>query len=228
MTTHGLGRLAAEDPRDRGYPLRAFLAVPVVRKTTTWTMRYGALDQGQTSCCVGFGMKHLLMLGPVKQTSPTSRPTAFDVYDAAIKVDEWPENDVDPGRQAGTSVRAGFKALQGYGLLDTYAWARTAEDVIDWLCSSGPCLVGSDWLSGMFEPDAEGIVRVNESDAVAGGHCWTLCGWDQRRGLLRALNSWGKNWSINGRFWLTPEDFEKLLDRGGEAGTAVDHRKRAA
>lgn len=223
---HGLGRLPAPDPRDRAYPLKAFLAAPAVRKTTTWTMRYGALDQGKTGACVGFGMKHFLMLGPVKQTSPSSRPTAFDVYDAAILVDEFVDNDRDPQRQMGTSVRGGFKVLQSYGLIDAYAWAQTAEDVIDWLCGTGPTLAGTDWLSGMFEPDAEGIVRVKDSDTVAGGHCYALCGWDQERGLLRALNSWSPQWGRRGRFLISPEDFEKLLERGGEAGTAVDHRAR--
>jgi hypothetical protein len=71
----------------------------------TWAFFSKPLDQGNTGTCVGHGWKHRLMAAPMVRKAG-DKPSAFDIYDAAIKVDEWTDNDNDTDRQMGTSACA--------------------------------------------------------------------------------------------------------------------------
>jgi hypothetical protein len=218
-TLPGLGRLFHPDPRD--WPLRAVAAPaqePVERRTKIWTMRYRWLDQGATGTCVGHGWKHELLCEPTRSTKRLGSPTPFDIYDAAISIDEWTENDGDTARQFGTSVRAGAKVLQALGLLDHYAFVQSIHEAIDWLCSprGGPLVTGFNWYETMFERNAAGFLTIG--GAIRGGHCTLAHGWDNRRGAVKCLTSWRDF----GPFWLAGEDFERLLREDGEACAPVD------
>ena len=84
------------------------------------------------------------------QTTPAKSPTALEIYDRATELDEFPGNERD--RQAGTSVRAGAKALQERGVLAAYGWARTPEETIAWLNARGPVVIGVAGSAGSPAP----------------------------------------------------------------------------
>jgi hypothetical protein len=129
QTPYGLGRLPARDERDRRFLLMEHPRAQTITKVLdkTWAFFSRPLDQGNTGTCVGHGWKHCLMAAPIVRKKD-DKPSPFDIYDAAIKVDEFPDNDNDTDRQMGTSVRAGAKVLQTLGLLDEYAWITTADE----------------------------------------------------------------------------------------------------
>jgi hypothetical protein len=207
--------------RDRRRNL--FMAVGL--RTKLWGM--GALlDQGDTGTCVGHGHKAGLMASPVRGPGPLMSPTAFDIYRGACHLDPWPDND-NEDLNIGTSVRAGADFLKKQGLIREYNWAYTADDAIQALML-GPVVIGVDWYSGMMQVDAEGVIRANGD--IYGGHCVCLLGWDNARGMVIGINSWGRDFGRilrsglrNGRFYLPAEDFRRLMANQGEAVQLVEH-----
>jgi hypothetical protein len=49
-----------------------------------------------------------------------------------------------------------------------------------------------------------------------GGHEWVLLGCNVQKQYVTCLNSWGDDWSIGGRFYLTFADFAQLLADDGD------------
>lgn len=218
-TTPGLGRIVAPDIRDEPYRLRALGLVgaePRPRRTKVWPMFAKWIDQGQTGTCVGHGWRSLLTGTPRPRRDPL--PTPFQIYDAAIAIDEWASNDNDTARQFGTSVRAGARVLQALGLLTSYGWADDVDTAVDWLCWHGPMVGGFNWYSSFYERDKSGFLSIAPGARVAGGHCFLIQGWDERRGAAVCLNSW----ATYGRFLLSGETFERLLREDGECATPVE------
>lgn len=227
MAEHGLGRIAAPDPRDRRHPLTAGLPRRVARRNKTWSFRGAPLDQGATGACVGHGWKGWMLASPITQTTRTQEPTALSLYRQAVLVDEWPENDGEATLptdqlQSGTSVRAGAKAVQAGGFLAEYGWAWDVDTAANWICSQGPLVIGVEWFSGMFDVGGDGFIRI--SGDVVGGHCLCILGWSETRGAARLLNSWG-SWGENGRAWISGEDLARLLHEGGECCSALEIRR---
>ncbi len=142
-------------------------------------------------------------------------PDAFTIYHEAQKVDEWPGEEPD---YEGTSVRGGAKYLQAVGHLKEYRWAQTIDDVRVWLLSGkGTVVMGTTWYEGMFSPDPKtGLVKP--TGRVAGGHAYLCIGYSEPKGAFRYINSWGRSWGQDGRFWMDGEDAERLLvNEDGEA-----------
>lgn len=223
MTDYRLGRRFWPDSRDQNYPLRALLAAaPSAAETRGWRYwRDGPLlDQGRTSTCVGQAWRNWLAAAPIMDKVGVG-PDPYAIYDAAIKVDEWPANDNDVARQQGTSVRAGAKVLQALGFVASYHWAATAEEVFAWLLTGGTIVAGTVWREGMFTVDKGGM--IHPTGQVVGGHAYLLDGASKTRGVVRLYNSWGK-WGRNGHAWLAGEDLATLLADQGEACAAVEQK----
>ncbi len=150
-------------------------------------------------------------------------PQCLDIYDWAIGLDEWADNDWDTARQFGTSVRAGAKVLQGLGLIESYGWAYDLDTAIDWLSWQGPLVIGTNWYDSMFERDRHGFLRIPNGSRVVGGHCTLVMSVDLQREAVRVLTSWRDF----GYFWLSFEDFERLIREDGEccSPTETPHSK---
>src|SRR4051812_8573314 len=178
-TPYGLGRRHAPDPRDRLYPAQLVLdRMSPKRRTVPWK-RPRVLDQGQTGTCIGHGWRGWFEGEPTMHRPDEGRD-AFAIYRQAILLDEWPDNDVEetkPNEQleAGSSVRAGAKAMQADGYIGSYVWATSAAQIADFVTrvDGSPVVVGTRWYKGFFTPDPKtGIVRM--TGGIAGGHCWVV------------------------------------------------------
>lgn len=221
VVNKGLGRLISLDKRDKNYPLKALLP----RKAFNLTKRFWRSstywgDQGETSQCVAYSWIHYIHHGPL--TMPGKYPIVppVEVYMQAQKIDEWPGENYD-----GTSVRAGAEVLKSLGYIAEYRWGYTLEELIQAVLHIGPVVVGTDWLTGMFEPDANGFIRAN--GWPAGGHAYLIDGADTKNKYFRIKNSWGRNWAAKGNAFITFADMEYLINKPfAEICLAIETRKK--
>lgn len=224
MAIYRLGRLPQHD--DNNLKFKLFMATPVVRRTIYWSLFSNPADQGNTGTCVGQGGRHRLLSAPVTYR-PLLLPSAEFFYLESTKRDIWHNGQPDVSLQDGTSVLALMKALKDLGYTDRYEWIFDVETLIDYVCSQGPVIVGTEWSYSMFEPDEHGFLRWTEGSPVAGGHCWLIIGWDNAHGRFRMVNSWGTNWGQRGRAWVEPALMSALLAREGDAVVPHEIKKAA-
>lgn len=212
--TYALGRLQSTDERDKQFKMASLLQtvdISTLPKYKTWVPGV-VLDQGNKPYCVGYSWKQFLQTSPIRTKTG---PSADDIYHSAQQLDEWPGENYD-----GTSVRGGAKALQSMNKLVSYHWATNIVDIKNFILSTGTVVVGTLWYSDMFTPNSKGF--VNLTGTVVGGHAWLILGYSDSKKSFRAINSWGRGWGQNGRFWIKEMDLQRLLDEDGEACTAVE------
>lgn len=204
------GRLYKADRRDR-----KFLMMPNMKLASKIPFRYWwvgqPLDQKSTPQCVGYSGFKYLTACPVVNKPPFS---PSQLYKFAQQDDEWEGDSYE-----GSSVRGLFKHLNHAGYVSEYQWAFDVETIAAHILTTGPVVVGTDWLSDMEKPDSRGILNVD--GYVLGGHAYLLFGCNQDKQLLRMINSWGV-WGQNGRAWIRYGDFQYLLDAKGEACVATE------
>jgi hypothetical protein len=213
---HGKGYRQKKDKRDGDYLLAQLLAAAEPeQELVSQAWKPGPiLDQGKTSSCVGHGCYQLLKTEPFLHTTTL---TPFTIYGEARKIDEFPDN------VEGTSVRAGLKVLQAHGHISNYYWARDTDEMIRYLITHGPLIVGTSWLSGMESVDAEGFIKVRGADG--GGHCYVIGSYLREKDAFALVNSWGLPWGIEGGALVRVADFQKLLNQGGVAAAVVETPK---
>jgi hypothetical protein len=219
-----LDRVPFFDTRSRGFPIRALLPDALPLRSFGWACPRW-LDQGREGACVGFAWSHELAAYPVHV--PTTDETARDLYRQAQKVDEWPGEDY-----SGTSVLAGAKIVQDQGHMDEYRWAFGVEDALRAIGYFGPVVIGVNWYRSMFDPRPSGLLEVDRTAQPAGGHAILVRGVALKAQLkgepslpvVRLRNSWGRDWGRNGDCYLRIDDFEWLLDQGGECCIPVTRR----
>jgi len=208
-----LDRLVQFDERSRNYSVREIIDAQKPR-SYTWSLTT-RLDQGSDGACVGFSWTHELAARPV-EVKGVSNDTALGIYYEAQRLDDWPGGEY-PGadeRYSGTSVLAGAKAVQKLGFIQEYRWAFSLEEALTAVSRKGPGILGTNWYSGMFEPDSKGFVRP--TGYIAGGHAILVRGVNVKDKTVRLSNSWGTEWGINGDCFMTWDDFERLLYENGE------------
>lgn len=200
----GLGRVpSTNETRLSKYPLGL---VDVERRSRYWFVPGGALDQWRTPQCVAYSLDHLLVAHP----RPKAHIHTAYLYAEAQKVDYWPGEDYE-----GTSVDGGLQVLRREGRVHEYRWTRDINVLAAGIASVGPAAVGTNWTTGMANPDARGFI-VPTGDSL-GGHAYLLDGVSMTRRVFRILNSWGQTWGRKGRAYITFDDMQTLLNKNGEA-----------
>ncbi len=230
--TPGLGRRPAVDVRNFLYPMRTALNAPVSRgidTVKTWRFLGHPLDQGTTGTCVAHTAAHFIHCAPIGHKGFLD---PYDLYREIVLLDEYASNDEEANEQdiqklqGGSSGTGAARALEKRGLLKEYVWGRKASEVVAWLLTRGPVMFGSNWYSGMFEPNREGYIKP--TGTVVGGHQYLFNGVDLRQGLVRGINSWGPAWNPSaklcrpGHFVMSIEVMERLLKEDGDAVSAVE------
>lgn len=186
--------------------------VPNPANDVVWVDPENVLDQEETGHCVGFAGAQWGNTLPVGDHF--TNDDGHSIYYECKIIDKQPK------QEDGTNVRSLAKALQKRGLIKTYAFAKDVDDMLSFLDTQGPVIVGTDWTSDMFNPGAGGVVRP--TGGVLGGHCYLAIGHIASTGRIRFLNSWSDGWGVNGTFEMAVDDFTALLARDGEALGAVE------
>lgn len=216
----GMGRKVSFDERSKDYPIRQLLGETTLRNKV-WR-RPIALDQGITSECVGYSLWGAYNTQPQTRSYPFAQRTMYtptDIYHGAQLLDEWAGENYD-----GSSVLGGVKWMHQMGLIREYRWCFTLDEVLQTLAYVGPVVVGTNWLSDMFNgPDPDpGRLAAPEyalscTGAAAGGHAYELHGVDIDGELVIGTNSWSSSWGDEGRMYIKWEDLDTLLQDQGEA-----------
>lgn len=222
-TDSRLGRHVQHDSRSLAYLVEAkdVLTLTSVRHKRNIPV----LNQGNLGSCTGnagtgnlgtgdFWDEGQNVLDP--EDAAKDEQYAVGLYSDATKLDtyrgEYPPSDTGSD---GLSIA---KALQQRGLINGYKHATDLASALTAL-EAGPVIAGVEWLDGMFKPDADG--RIQLVGAVAGGHEIVFDELDVENKRVWFTNSWGLDWGIDGRAYLTWEDFETLLSRQGDVTSFV-------
>lgn len=185
---------------------------PVPTVSVTWKNTEPVLDQGQTGHCVGFAGAQWGNTLPINDKFDNADGHSF-YYSCKVF-------DGEPRQENGSTSRSLAKTLKAAGRLNTYAFAATVDEAVQWIMTKGPVLFGTDWYSGMFNPDALGIVKP--TGIVEGGHEYLAIGYNPTTEIISYLNSWSDQWGDNGRFHMYKSDVIKVFANQGEGLVAVE------
>lgn len=217
-----LARIPQFDERSRNYPISAVVEGKR-RRSYTWRCNT-TLDQGREGSCVGHGIAHELIARP-SEVPDIDHAFAMNLYYEAQKIDPW-VGGAYPGANPfyeGTSVLAGVKIAHSMGYFDSYRWAFSFEDLVQGVGYNGPAVMGTNWYTGMINPDADGFVHV--TGRIEGGHCWLLRSVNITKEYFIGRNSWGGSWGRNGDFYITFADMERLQREYGEAAFFIGRHR---
>ena len=223
------GRRLSKDENDLKFMMTRKLGKPGLPLPTrkTWPIKAAALDQGNTGTCVAHAWCNFLRAAPI-QTNKGIDELRWVIYDKAILLDEWTDNDLDVDRQMGTSVRAGADAVMGMNRLKSYLWAFSLRPAIEWVLTEGPVVLGTNWYSSMMDPNPKGFIEIKQDAYVVGGHAYLWRGVDTKTGMARISNSWGDEWGKSGEAFVSLRDMERLIHEDGECCTAIEQKLEAA
>jgi hypothetical protein len=169
-------------------------------------------DQGATSQCTAYSLLHFMEDGPVTHHGPNPLEAPAAVYAAIQAIDRAEGRDY--GVDGGATMLAQCKAALGRKWFGEYRWGYTLDELITAVLTAGPVLVGTNWYTGMFDPDDSDRVRV--SGSLAGGHAYLINGVNRTTGLFRLKNSWGRTWARRGHAYLSFDDMARLILEDGE------------
>jgi hypothetical protein len=213
-----LGRNIRWDPRSLLYKVEP----TGVAQTKMWDRKIPVLDQGSLGSCTGNATVGVLGSEPFYDTlSPSVQASlneteAVKVYSLATQLDgfagTYPPDDSGSSGLGAAQAAQQLGFISGYQHITSVAAAQTA-------ILSGPFIVGTNWLSGMDNPDANGLVKATGS--VRGGHEYECYGYDAAADVWHFWNSWGSSWGVNGAFSYSSADFANLLAQQGDATTFV-------
>ena len=224
---YGLGRLPSipDERNDRFMAIAPKEAKNIPHKTHFSDQCF---NQGSTPQCTSYAARGAMVAAPVRNFPNIS---FYDLYKLNQKYDRWPGENYE-----GSSVHGSCIALKSLGLISEYRWAKTVEQVADYVLSKAPMMLGTSWFDGFFEPKKDGFIYPE--GGLAGGHAYLLIGWnrdvkcpDGSIGRGTILNSWGRGWgkkdragNSNGRAYISSGVLQMLLADQGEAAVVLEQK----
>lgn len=217
-----LGRHVRHDPESKRYaePEPASLTLTHVDWTDTVL-----LDQGNVGSCTGNATVGNLGTGEFIGTEPAgtalTETLALGIYSDAEVIDG---NGPYPPNDNGSSGLSVAKAAKTRGLISGYTHALSLTAALAAL-QRQPVITGVNWYTGFDTPDADGFAQV--SGTVRGGHEFVVVGNGTAADfgitavpaatrLVKARNSWGPSFGVNGYFYFTEADWGRLLSEQGD------------
>ena len=168
--------------------------------------------------CVGMGLTNAMRYEPNigNLQNYNERFAIEQIYWEAQKNDPFPGGEY-PGaspRMGGTSLLEGVKQLKRLGLIKSYRWAFSLEEMILGLGYFGVAIVGIPWYSRMSEPESDGRIRIGGQ--IEGGHCLDAIQYNKDTGKIRLAQSWGDEHGDRGEVYCMEDDMDRLLHERGE------------
>ena len=236
-------RLLAEDPE-----LRAAAKVRRGRGHSTGP----GLDQGREGACVLYACTHRRNATP-KPLRPavTDRTAIGGWYHDVQHEDPWngcalgrncPRGDRVAGGYEGTSVHSAMDYGKRLGWWKSYWWVGAGSgdvlgDIINANATVGGIVYGLGWFESMFTPRPSGLLEVDLTSGLAGGHAlyspsvrlkMRLKGeWAGTKEVVVFQQSWGNDHGVadlrqpGGMVYMLLEDLGKLMEQRGEGAVVV-------
>lgn len=211
---HGLGRIFRRDVRD--LELRTSIPrgdVPMKRPDRVNVRSRWRGDQGGTSACTGFSAAAYMRADPIAH----AHQSAEEVYDRARILDPFPGEE-----DAGSTVRAAFKALREVGDVREFKFAHRLDEALDFMgATKSGGVFGINWYSSFEDTDDVGVLRIPPRARVIGGHAIFCRGYDDQREVVKLQNSWGRDWGKGGDCLVPYGIIARLLSEDGEFACAT-------
>jgi C1A family cysteine protease len=178
------------------------------------------LNQGQLPECVAFSTASLKMHQEMREHGKYYTFDPHWLYKECKKIDGSPNGDGTFLRTAlqivhdtGYLAKAAPKKLEHdtYFKVSKYVRLETVQQIKEAVYTVGPVVFGITVDSGIYEPDANGMVPPPNNDTV-GGHAMIIVGWDNKRGAFLVKNSWGTSYGLKGYMWLPYSHFTTYPD----------------
>ena len=207
------GRVPSEFDED-DWNLRDF--VPrgggfLLNNQANWEFPLPPTNQEKTTHCCGFAGINFGINLPVHV--PYTNKDGHKLYYQCKMI------DCEPNSESGSSIRSVARALKHNFRIEGYAFAPDMGIIKYWLLNRGPMIVGTLWTTEMMTANADNIITIGGD--VLGGHAYLLNEW-RADDYIGIQNSWGTDWGVNGKAYISATDFEKLFIRDGEALAAVE------
>lgn len=186
-----LGRVVVHDPRSRAFPMAVTVDTSTWRTRTLRTYDPIPNPNQEIGCCTYCSKStQLNTVGNRVKGVILNMSDALTGYSLATKLDPftgfWPPDDT------GSSGLAAAKAAQQLGQGGEYRWFFGGVDpIVSYLMTPDavPVSVGTYWYYDMFDQDSRG--RIEPTGQVAGGHQWTIRGYDVTHDEFIARCWWG-------------------------------------
>jgi hypothetical protein len=212
------GRIEKPDARNENFLIRGAGAPNSLQLPTKPVIHLTCIaeDQKQTPHCVGYCSHHFLRSEPHYDYLRDLRAlgiTGDEIYYDCKIIDN------EPKAEDGTNANSAMKVLRAEGLITSWNWATTPEEVANWLGFKGPLMFGMNWHTSMDQPDK--AAKVSIAGQIRGGHEFLGKGiFPDPISLLdswvKCLNSWGLGYGQFGNFYIKLRDLMTLLDEGGD------------
>lgn len=218
-----LGRHVVHDSRSLRY--RAPARDPRTLASVQHRVRIPIMDQGNVGSCTGhagtaaIGSEAFWQAGStvlLGADAEAAHQYAVGLYSAATELDPWPGQYVP--EDTGSDGLSIAKVLLARGLISGYEHALSLEAALAALAER-VVIVGTSWLSGMYDPAPDG--RLNVSGSTVGGHEYALDELDVEGQRVWMRNSWGPGWGLQGRAWMSWDDLGRLLADMGDCTVLV-------
>ncbi len=209
-----LGRHVHHDPRSRDFP--------APRAPQIVSVKHGAtglpLDQGQIGSCTANALCGALDSDPnLSGGTPYDETEAVKVYGLETKLEGKPYPPNDPG---GSGLMV-CKAAQQMGLITSYQHAFGVQHALEALVLR-PVITGVNWYDSFDHPDPQtGEVAIAAGATVRGGHEIVADEIDAANKLVWFWNSWGTSWGQGGRFCMSFDTWDQLLQQQGDVTVPV-------
>ena len=221
-----LGRHIHHDSRSFAYK---FDTSGLALKSVKHKRRMPIFDQGNIGSCTGNAGIGCLATEPfyqdvastayrqfqysaqIKEIYTFDEAGAVQLYSDATHADDYPGQY--PPDDTGSDGLTIAKILKQAGKISGYQHTFSLDDALLALTKT-PFITGVDWYDAMFHPDADG--RVHPKGSLAGGHEIVADEIDAENERVWFSNSWGDDWGVIGRFYLTFADYGALLARQGD------------
>lgn len=208
-----LGRHIDHDPRSRQFEAERAPQIQSVTHNATGL----PLNQGDIGSCTANALCGALDSVPnFSGGTPLNEQEAVQVYETETKLEGKPYPPNDPG---GSGLMV-CKAAQQMGLITAYHHAFGVQAALEALVLR-PVITGINWYTSFDQPDANGLVSIAPGATVRGGHEIMADEIDAPNKLVWFWNSWGTVYGVGGRFCMSFDTWDQLLQQRGDVTVPI-------
>jgi hypothetical protein len=208
-----LGRHVHHDPQSLQYSAEQAPAIVSVTHQATGL----PLNQGELGSCTANALCGAMDSAPdFAGGAPLAEADAVHLYELETKLEGKPYPPNDPG---GSGLMV-CKAAKQLGLISSYKHAFGIEHALKALVLR-PVITGIQWYTSFDTPDHTGLVELAPGATVRGGHEIVADGIDAEAKLVWFWNSWGTQFGVGGRFCMSFDTWDELLQQQGDVTVPV-------